>query len=64
MIVVVNVSKSWKTADLITFTINIRDRKLHFHTTGLFPKSLKTSENQFFLIISGGVERDQWNERG
>ena len=32
-----------------------------FHATGLFLYPLKTSG---FLMISGGIERDQWHETG
>ena len=32
-----------------------------FHTTGLFLYALKISG---FLIILGGIERDQWHEMG
>ena len=33
-----------------------------FHASGLFLYSLKTSENQKFSDVSGGIERDQWHE--
>ena len=33
------------------------------HTTGLFLYPLKT-ENLWFLVFLGGIERDQWHEMG
>ena len=35
-----------------------------FHTSVLFPKSLKTSKASGFLVFLEGIERDQWNEMG
>ena len=35
-----------------------------FHATDLFRYPLETSENQNFLMFSGGIERDQWHEMG
>ena len=35
-----------------------------FHATDLFWYPLKTSENQMFLMFSGGIKRDQWHEMG
>ena len=34
-----------------------------FHVAGIFLYSLKT-ENQSFLIFSGGIEKDQWYGMG
>ena len=33
-----------------------------FHATGLFLYPLKTSESKGFLMLSGGIEKIQWNE--
>ena len=35
-----------------------------FGATGLFLYPLKTSENQRFLMFSGGIERYQWHQMG
>ena len=35
-----------------------------FHATDLFLYPLKTPENPGFVIFSGVIERDQWNEMG
>ena len=43
-------------------TVRIKEDADHFnpfHATGLFRYSLKTSENLWFFIFSGGIERDQ-----
>ena len=48
-------------------TVRIKEDADHFnpfHATGLFRYSLKTSENLWFFIFSGGIERDQWHEMG
>ena len=35
-----------------------------FYSTGLFLYLLKLSETSGFLLFSGGIERDQWDEMG
>ena len=35
-----------------------------FHATGLFLYPLETSETFYFLMFSGGIERDQWHKNG
>ena len=35
-----------------------------FNATGLFLWPLKTSENPWFFMFSGGMKRDQWHEMG
>ena len=35
-----------------------------FHVSDLFLYPLKASEKQRFLMFSGGIKRDQWNEMG
>ena len=43
---------------------NIVDSIDLFHTSVLFPKSLKTLKASGFLVFLEGIEKDQWNEMG